>query len=91
MMTNMEEFSHWNYRVVRKLNQEHDVEGTLLDEVYEFTIHEVYYNHEGTPRAWSTEPDTPYGESVEELADDLRRMQEAFTRPVLKYTEMPGV
>jgi hypothetical protein len=80
------EYSHWDYRVVHKVN-------TYGPEpVDEFTIHAVFYDVETKePRAWIEEPARPYGEDDEgELFGDFLRMQEAFRKPNLEYDEMPG-
>jgi hypothetical protein len=63
----------WNYRVLKTEDQH----GT------HFGIHEVYYDESGRPRMYSESPMSPYGETLEELADDLKRFSSAFTRPVL--------
>jgi len=64
----------WNYRVIKKDQQ--------------FAIYEVYYDDHGEPFAFTEEPCHPYGESPEELAEDMGYFQEALTLPVLDYEEL---
>lgn len=47
-----------------------------------FTIVEAYYDNEGNIDGWS-ELAFAFGDSIEELAADLRYMMEALLRPVL--------
>ena len=61
----------WNYRV-------RNVNGN-------YGIYEVYYDKNGKPNAWSQDPMEPYGESLEELKDDLKRMMTAFEKPLFDY------
>ena len=49
---------NWNYRVVL------DKEGAL-------SIREVYYNDDGTPSAYSSNPSEPYGETDDEIRESL--------------------
>lgn len=75
----------WNYRVMRHVYPaEKCVSGE--DYIY-YTIHEVYYGTKDNPDAlsWSTNPDWPQAESVEELRDELNRMLAALDKPVLEY------
>ena len=64
----------WNYRVVRRI-----VGGEVT-----FGIHEVYYDGD-RPKTTTECPIDPYGETLEELKDDLDRMREALDKPVLNY------
>jgi hypothetical protein len=58
----------WNYRVVNNKGN--------------FGIYEVYYDENGNANAWSQDPMEPYGESLEELRADLKRMLMALERPL---------
>ena len=60
----------WNYRVVNKNGN--------------FGIYEVYYDENGKANAWSQDPMDPYGESLEELKADLKRMMMALERPLFE-------
>jgi hypothetical protein len=70
----------WNYRVIRKP----DPDG-LPDQ---FEIHEVYYDSAGRIEAWTEEPCTPFGESLDELQADMEMMSQAMSRPVLTEPEL---
>lgn len=66
--------SYWNYRVIES------------EEV--FRIHEVYYNKKGEITAFSEDPITPLGETLNELRGDLEYYLQALDRPVLKKEEI---
>ena len=57
-------FSHWNYRVTRS---------ALPEGGHAYEIREVYYAENGEVTAWAEEPYRPFGESWQELADDVSR------------------
>jgi hypothetical protein len=69
----------WNYRVVRKVLS--DAGHTTI----QYGIHEVYYDDDHVPTSCTVNPVTPYGESEEELAQDVRRYTSALEKPVLDY------
>jgi hypothetical protein len=82
--------SHWNYRVVRvKYPRPKSLGDDELEEG--FGIREVYYNDDETIYAMSKEDMAPYGETVEELKDNLEQMKEAFNAPVLDAAEVKFV
>ena len=64
----------WNHRVVKYT----DGDGTT-----HFGIHEVYYDSDGRPSMYTESAMAPYGETLEELAQDLERMRGALVKPVL--------
>ena len=69
----------WDYRVVRKI---------LSGEGYtttQYGIHEVYYDDDHVPASCTINPVTPYGESEDELAQDVRHYASALEKPVLDY------
>lgn len=66
--------SYWNYRVIES------------EEV--FRIHEVYYNKKGEITAFSENPITPLGDTLDELKGDLEYYLQALGRPVLKKEEI---
>lgn len=68
--------STWNYRVTMTRGVDEDV----------YQIREVYYDDDGQPSSWSTDPITPLGESWQELAEDLVKMQRAVSVPALDLT-----
>jgi hypothetical protein len=65
----------WNYRVMKKRIKGEDV----------FEIHEVYYHPDGRIHTWSEDPVILYGETPEELKQDILRQSRALERPVLDY------
>jgi uncharacterized OB-fold protein len=85
--------SGWNYRVIRRDYK--SANGTIESVV---TIHEVYYDDKGVINAWSEDPMSPNGSSLEadeqnalkELSGDIDLMLQAFNRPVINYDELPG-
>jgi len=85
-MCNEEEFkiSYWNYRVVSR-QYEH---GDDIEESY--TIHSVYYNGDGSIKAFSTEHTYPSGSTEKELKGDLEKMMDAFKKPTLTMSELLG-
>lgn len=74
--------AHWNYRVIRKPHP--DSQGASYE------IHEVYYRDDGTVEAWTDSPVQPYGETPEELREDIRFLLQAFRQPVLELREVDG-
>lgn len=65
---------HWNYRVMF-------FDG---EEPY-YAIHEVYYNEDGTPEGYAqSSADIVWEGQVEAGLEELRVMQVAFTKPVLR-------
>jgi hypothetical protein len=69
----------WNYRVVM----------TVEDGEKTYAIHEVFYDEKGVPEGWSADPCKPFGESPQELRDDLMHMWRAFDKPVLTEAHTP--
>lgn len=73
---------HWNYRVVKTFFPN--------TETPRYDIYEVYYDSEGRPAARSEFPDTPHGESLEELIDDFNHYKKALEAPVLEDKDITG-
>lgn len=65
----------WNYRIMRHT----DAFGRQF-----FAIHEAYYNDHGEVGAWTEEAVGAYGETLEELRDDLEKMIRALDYPVIE-------
>ena len=61
----------WNYRVMQKGDQ--------------FAIHEVFYREDGSIQGFSESPVFPRAESVEQLAEELKRYALAIEEPVLPH------
>ena len=58
----------WNYRVFKRVYRE-------LGKAYTtYELHETYYDADGKPDGWSTDPQAGPDESVEELIEGLRMM-----------------
>jgi hypothetical protein len=68
----------WNYRVVRIEEEEYD----------RYQLYEVYYDDDGKIEDMTEDSMHPYGESVEELQNDLEYMMEALKQPVLDMKEL---
>lgn len=64
----------WDYRVIVK-------DGS-------YYIYEVYYDDDGNPGAFTEDPVSPFGESLEELKEDLKHFSDALSLPVLDYSEL---
>jgi len=77
----------WNYRVIKRLN--HTGIGRTSGEPKEFItfgIYETYYEaDEKTVRFVSAEPIEPWGDTYEELKDNMRMMTKAFRKPVIEW------
>lgn len=71
----------WNHRVVRR-TQPAAIPG--LDREVTFAIHEIYYDNDGS-MSCTKEPVVPMGESLADLADNLKHFVAALNKPVLDY------
>jgi tRNA C32,U32 (ribose-2'-O)-methylase TrmJ len=71
----------WNYRVMRHT----DAVGRT-----HYAIHEAYYNDVGEVTAWTNEPSAPFGETIEELREELERMLRALDYPVIEVPHGSG-
>ncbi|MBI5652611.1 MAG: hypothetical protein HZC40_19530 [Chloroflexi bacterium] len=67
----------WNYRVFR-------------DAKDAYVIREVYYEEDGSIFACTQDAVEPFGETVEELAQDLKYFKQALKLPVLTMADIPG-
>ena len=70
----------WNYRVVRKYHQGSDETS--------YQIHEVYYDGNGNIETWTENSVGSFGETVEELREDIRFFLSAFRKPVLEEKQV---
>ena len=76
---------YWNNRVIRTKTNFNN------EEVEMYTIHEVYYDSKDRIEAWTSKEVAPYGESLEELREDLLRMLRAVDEtPVINREDLPG-
>lgn len=67
----------WNYRVTSRTT-----DGETFHE-----IREVYYDGDEIV-AWSAEPESPFGETLEGLTRDLSLMVGALAKPILSLEEL---
>lgn len=74
--------SYWNHRVIRK----HDSDSDTVS----YQIHEVYYADDGSIEQWTEDPVQPFGETAEELREEIRFFLQAFRRPILEWKEVDG-
>jgi hypothetical protein len=65
----------WNYRVFEEKHEQPEPWSS-------FDIREVYYNEDGEIWAYS-DTVSPFGESSEELKEDISMYLEAFKKPAL--------
>jgi hypothetical protein len=65
----------WNYRVMKRKNDAG---------IYDFGIHEVYYDEHGNINSWTENPLTPTCSSEEDLQYELTKMMEAFKQEALQ-------
>ena len=67
---------YWNHRLVQ-------------GPAGEFTIREVYYDSDtGSIIGWTEDAIAPYGNTAEQIINELDRMSEACHRPVLIESEL---
>lgn len=75
----------WNYRIMKHTHKTpaHMREKAPELPEYEdyYAIHEVYYD----PIGWTKEPVDVAADNVDDLKDSLKKMLEAFDKPVLEY------
>tara|TARA_Y100000004_G_scaffold43366_1_gene47469 strand:+ start:3297 stop:3530 length:234 start_codon:yes stop_codon:yes gene_type:complete len=67
---------YWNYRILKQGDS--------------FQIHEVYYDSDTDKVLGCTEQGMkPFGETIEEVREDLKMMAAAFEKEVLNYDDIP--
>ncbi len=71
----------WDYRVVIKRDDSNNKN---------YGIHEVYYNEAGLTDYCTDTPCDPYGETLEELKENLIQMMGAFLEPIIEYDDIGG-
>ena len=72
----------WNYRVMKR-----KIKGADYEEEF-YAIYEVYYEDDGSIKAWTEKPVSIQGETLEELKNDLGYYSKALKEPVLDYNEL---
>jgi hypothetical protein len=73
----------WNYRVIKRAFKT----PAGYTEV-QHAVYEVYYDEDGSVKAWSMKPTYIVGETLDELKDDLKRYSAAFDKPILDWDEL---
>ncbi len=68
--------SHWNYRIMKRLNNSGD---------YEFGIYEVYYDDKGNVTGCTENSITPTCSSEKDLLFELETMKEAFKKETILF------
>lgn len=71
----------WNYRVLKRRH------GSDVS----YGVYEVYYDDEGRVVACSESATEPYGDTFEELVEDLKLFSVAATQPPLDYDEIVDI
>ncbi|NKE72887.1 hypothetical protein [Candidatus Manganitrophus noduliformans] len=74
--------SYWDSRVIRKRHS--DSNGAT------YQIHEVYYADNGSVEHWTEDSVQPFGETAEELREEIRLFLRVFRRPILEWKEVGG-
>jgi hypothetical protein len=54
----------WNFRIIKHVDDT-------------FHVHEVYYDEDGKPDGVTESPSAPFGETLEEICNELKNMQNA--------------
>lgn len=87
----------WNYRIVRR--RQTFSEATLgaykgqdprdVDGEFYYAIHSVYYNEDGTVRAWSHKPAIVLGGDLQDIITNIHQFLDALNRPILYLDDVP--
>lgn len=75
---------YWNHRIVKKGYKSGQFEWST------YSIHEIYYNEDGSVHGWVAEMSSPYGESIDELNSDFEMLQKALSLPAIDEKDLPG-
>lgn len=80
----------WNYRVIHRVYRP---DALISEEEHEYRICEVYYADEDATvlEAWAATGAIAQGSDMDELRDDLKRIERALELPILEYDDMPGI
>jgi imidazoleglycerol phosphate synthase glutamine amidotransferase subunit HisH len=74
----------WNYVVVRKQSKELEEDDPRQ---YSYYIHEAYYNTDGSLKFMTESEVEPWGDTFEDLKENMSMMTEAFDRPVVDWDD----
>ena len=72
----------WNHRVVK-----YETRNLFGDPDVGYAIHEVFYNNDGEIRGMTADAVRPWGDTKEELREELLRMLAALDRPDVDLDE----
>lgn len=73
-------FMSWNHRVIKK-----ELTSPTGEKETCFEIHEVYYDGDGNPDAYTENAVSPFGESLEELRQEMKMFMDCLDKPVLMH------
>lgn len=76
MKGKIKQMAKWNYRVFQLMHP-------LGTGEHYYEIRDTYYNNDGIPNSYSQTASYPGGGTLEELREDMIRITDALTRPVL--------
>lgn len=71
----------WDHRVIRNIFDTGEVS---------YQIYEVYYDENGGYEYWTKEAVRPFGETLEELRNDIKSFFHASTMPLLEFKKVEG-
>jgi len=74
----------WNHRVIRRSI------APSTDPEWNYQIHEVYYDEDGSIENWTENLVAPLGECLLELQSEIKRFSEALNQSVLEVAELDG-
>ena len=76
---------YWNYRIFKTLEDYGNNHKSFL-----YSVHEVYYDDDGTISAWTEREISPYGETFDEISKSMEMMAIALSKPVLFLDRLSG-
>lgn len=76
---------YWNYRIFKVLEDYGDKHKS-----FSYSIHEVYYDDDGTISAWTEREISPYGETFDEISKNIEMMASSLSKPVLFLDRLSG-
>ncbi len=71
----------WNYRII-------ETEFEKYPDEKDYSIHEVYYNKDGSIQSITLNPVPVSGDTQEEVGRILEMMKEALEKPILKKKKL---
>jgi len=72
----------WNHRVIK-----YETRNLFGDPDVGYAIHEVFYNNDGEIRGMTSDAVKPWGDTKEELREELLRMLAALDKPDIDLDE----